>query len=56
MIENCDGNKKIGNEFDECSSMACSKNWKQNWDFKLQEWNNDVWNIAIHDKLTSEIV
>lgn len=32
------------------------KNWKQRWDFQVKKWYNEVWNIAVSDKWTSEII
>ena len=32
-----------------------AKNWKSKSEFRMEEWNNEIWNIAINGKLTSNL-
>ena len=32
--------------------LIIARNWKSKLEFQLEEWYNEIWNLAINDKLT----
>ena len=35
--------------------LIIARNWKSKSEFQMEEWYNEIWNIAINDKLTCNL-